>query len=41
MKCKKKREMKNIKKSKTSRGITMNKGTCLTCNTKMCKLGDK
>jgi len=36
MKCKTKREMKEVKSSKTKRGTTMNKGKCTTCGCNMC-----
>lgn len=39
VKCKKKREMKSLTHTKTSRGVPMIKGICTQCNTKMCKLG--
>ena len=38
MKCKTKREMKDVKSSKTKRGTTMNKGICTKCGTKMCAI---
>ncbi len=36
MKCKAKREMLDVKKSKTKRGTTMNKGKCKKCGTTVC-----
>jgi len=39
MKCKAKREMKDVKMGKTKRGVPMAKGTCPKCGTKMCRLG--
>ena len=39
MKCKKKVEMQKVKKSKTKRGTTMNKGKCPKCTTTVCRLG--
>ena len=36
MKCKTKREMKDVKSSKTKRGTTMNKGKCTKCDCNMC-----
>lgn len=39
VKCKKKREMKSVKLTKTSRGVPMAKGICSSCGCKMCKIG--
>jgi hypothetical protein len=39
VKCRKKREMKNIHSSKTKKGVKMTKGTCTNCGTKMCCIG--
>jgi len=38
MRCKTKREMKDVKMEKTKRGTFMAKGTCTKCNTKMAKI---
>lgn len=39
MKCKKKREMKNITKVKMKNGRPAVKGNCEVCETKMFKIG--
>ena len=39
MKCKKQVEIQNPKASKTSRGTTINKGTCKKCGTTVCRMG--
>lgn len=39
MKCKAKREMKNARQEKTSKGANMIRGECSVCGTKMCKMG--
>jgi len=38
-KCKKKKEMKDVKITKTSKGTPMAKGLCTTCGCKMCRIG--
>jgi hypothetical protein len=38
VKCKEKREMKDGKESKTSKGTRMMKGKCPTCGTTMCRI---
>ena len=38
MKCRSKREMKNITEVINKRGMKMAKGTCPTCGTKMCRI---
>lgn len=39
VKCRKKVEMKDEKKSKTKRGVTMTKGVCSICGTRVCHIG--
>jgi len=39
MRCRKKVEMKNSKKSKTKRGTPMYKGVCSVCGTNVCRIG--
>jgi len=39
MKCKKKVEMTDAKKTKTKKGTTMYKGKCSKCGTVVCKFG--
>ncbi len=41
MKCKEKREMKNVRVEATSRGTPMAKGQCVKCGTNMCKILSK
>ena len=38
-KCKKKTEMKDIKISKSKKGVEMRKGLCSICDCKMCRFG--
>jgi len=40
MRCKQKKEMKNISKTKTKKGVTMTKGECSVCGCKMCRMGE-
>lgn len=39
VRCKKKVEMKDIKVTKTKKGIEMRKGLCPNCNTVVCRIG--
>lgn len=39
VKCKAKKEMVFPKLSKNSKGLSMVRGTCKKCGTKMCKMG--
>jgi hypothetical protein len=41
VKCKAKREMKDVSMTKTKRGTPMAKGKCPTCGTTMCKMISK
>ncbi len=41
MKCQDKRDMKDIKLSKTKRGTFMAKGKCKKCGTTVCKIMSK
>ena len=41
MKCRAKREMKDVKTEKTKRGTFMAKGTCTKCGTRMAKVLSK
>jgi len=41
MKCKTKREMKDVEMTQTARGGFMGKGTCVKCGTKMCSIKSK
>jgi len=41
VKCKKKREMKNVSMTKTKKGVPMAKGICSVCGCKMCRMGGK
>jgi hypothetical protein len=38
VKCKKKREMKNVKVVVSKSGMDMAKGECVKCDCKMCKI---
>jgi hypothetical protein len=39
VKCRKKKEMKDVKISKTKKGVPMSKGVCPICGTNMCRIG--
>lgn len=39
VKCKAKREMKDVKMTTTSRGTKMAKGKCPKCGTTVCRIG--
>jgi len=39
VKCKEKREMKDVKEELMKNGKPIQKGTCTTCGTKMSKIG--
>lgn len=41
VKCKAKREIKDPKETKTSKGTTMFKGKCPKCGTTVCRIGGK
>jgi len=41
VKCKAKKEMKDVKMTQTKRGGFMAKGKCVTCGTTMCKIMSK
>lgn len=38
VKCKAKREMKDVEETRTSKGMRIAKGKCSICGTKMCKM---
>jgi hypothetical protein len=41
VKCKEKREMKDVKMTMTAKGGFMAKGACVVCGTGMCKIMSK